>query len=427
LAKAPTARRRPRKPRRDLHDLEGLPRSAAQSQFRAALERAGEDPAPSRPPLANLAAPALWNWVRSYLRYAFQRSHPFVPHTKHPTHCIYPLGDGAGTGVVRVSLAGDWASGTAEAVQAAQGMMRSDPHFTIHLGDIYYVGDELALLENCLGIDNPKTLYAPATWPIGSLGSFALNGNHEMYANGRPYFERFLPRLGLRTPDGMSGQVTSFFCLQNDYWRIIGLDTGYHSRGWPIIGLIRQLSCPLNLKLLAWLREIVRPKDDKRGIILLSHHQYYTVFPDDHSYTLPAQQLKEFIDRPALWFWGHEHRLAGYELWGPKDLQVHGRCIGHGGMPVRPQPPPRREGSHLLFYDNRYYKDGFNHNGYATLEFRGPRMTARYFDISGINPGASDRLLLEEQWKVDSAGAVVRESLRQLCRDVDFYGPEKWG
>lgn len=365
--------------------------------------------------------------MRSYLRYAFQRSHPFVPHTSHPQHCIYPLKGGAGDGVVRVSLAGDWATGTAEAVQTAQGMMKSKPHFTIHLGDIYYVGDELSVLENCLGVDNPKTQYAPVLWPIGSLGSFALNGNHEMYANGRPYFEKFLPRLGMRTRDGMSGQITSFFCLQNDHWRIIGLDTGYHSRGWPLIELIKEPNCRLDEKLLTWLREIVRPKNDGRGIILLSHNQYYTVFPNDHNYPKPAQQLKEFIDRPALWFWGHEHRLAGYELWGPKELQVHGRCIGHGGMPVVPQPPPNGKRPPLLFYDNRFYKDGFNHNGYVTLEFTGPHLTARYFDISGIQPGASDRLLLEEKWRVDSNGAVVRESVRQLCHDAGFYGPGKWG
>jgi hypothetical protein len=379
--------------------------------------------APSRPPLANFVAPALWNWMRSYLRYAFQRSHPFVPHTSHPQHCIYPLGDG----VVRVSLAGDWATGTAEAVQTAQGMIKSDPHFTIHLGDIYYVGDELSVLENCLGVDNPKTQYAPVLWPIGSVGSFALNGNHEMYANGRPYFERFLPRLGLRTHDGMSGQITSFFCLQNDHWRIIGLDTGYHSRGWPLIELIKEPSCRLDEKLLTWLREIVRPKDDRRGIILMTHNQYYTVFPNDHNYPKPAQQLREFIDRPVLWFWGHEHKLAGYELWGPKELQVHGRCVGHGGMPVTPEPPPNGKRPPLLFYDNRSYKDGFNHNGYVTLEFSGPHMTARYFDISGIQPGGADRLLIEEHWAVDGEGAVVLERLRQHCHDAGFYGPAKWG
>jgi hypothetical protein len=74
------------------------------------------------------------------------------------------------------------------------------------------------------------------TWPIGQKGSFGLNGNHEMYANGVAYFDMFLPRLGLRTgPCGMSGQQTSFFCLENDYWRIIAVDTGYNSTGVPIL------------------------------------------------------------------------------------------------------------------------------------------------------------------------------------------------
>ena len=47
---------------------------------------------------------------------------------------------------------------------------------------------------------------------------------------------------------------------------------------------------PREDKQLTWLREIVRPKDDNRGVILVTHHQYYTAFPD-HNYPKPAQQL----------------------------------------------------------------------------------------------------------------------------------------
>ena len=89
--------------------------------------------------------------------------------------------------------------------------------------------------ENCLGIKNSNNNYDPVTWPVGSAGSFALNGNHEMYANGDDYLMCFLPRLGLRAPGGMTGQQTSFFCLQNEYWRMIAIDTGYNSIGVPIL------------------------------------------------------------------------------------------------------------------------------------------------------------------------------------------------
>jgi len=57
-----------------------------------------------------------------------------------------------------------------------------------------------------------------------------------MYANGGGYFDVLLPRLGLRdASEAMSGQQTSFFCLQNQYWRIIAIDTGYNSIGVPIL------------------------------------------------------------------------------------------------------------------------------------------------------------------------------------------------
>ncbi len=48
--------------------------------------------------------------------------------------------------------------------------------------------------------------------------SFALNGNHEMYSGGRPYFNRVLPSFN---------QEASYFTLYNDYWQIHGLDTAY--------------------------------------------------------------------------------------------------------------------------------------------------------------------------------------------------------
>jgi len=58
------------------------------------------------------------------------------------------------------------------------------------------------------------------------------------------------------------------------------------------------------------LKEMVRPEEDPRGVILLSHHQNYSGFQDQ--YAKPAQQLwNAGLQRRVLWFWGHEHRLAG--------------------------------------------------------------------------------------------------------------------
>src|SRR5581483_5898249 len=127
-------------------------------------------------------------------------------------------------------------------------------------------------------------------------GSFALNGNHEMYANGAPYFTTFLESLGM--PPGGAGQIASFFCLETEAWRIIALDTGYNSVGIPILSLIPGINsipaiggdCHLEKALMDWLRNTVQPASKRKATVLLSHHQYYTAFPD-LAYTKPAKQL----------------------------------------------------------------------------------------------------------------------------------------
>jgi Calcineurin-like phosphoesterase len=299
-------------------------------------------------------------------------------------------------------------------------MVRFEPHFTIHIGDVYYVGDPQSVNENCLGIKNPNNNYDPVTWPLGSRGSFALNGNHEMYANGNGYFDVLLPRLGQRDASGaMSGQQTSFFCLQNTHWRIIAIDTGYNSIGVPILShipLINEIpgvggDCKLKAELIDWLTGVVKPAQDQRGLIILSHHQNYSAFQND--YKKPAQQLwKAGIQRPVLWFWGHEHRLAGYDLYGTTDLKSFGRCIGHGGMPVDRGDP--EHGPTPVFYDNRLAKNSFGVNGFMNLTFTGPTLLAEYADLDGTK-------VLREEWTVDGGGAVRLLSKEKLIDDADFH------
>ena len=413
----PTQKDQPVQERRDLHDLKGLPRSAALSQLRQAAESTS---APNYPPESLFDPRALLNWVRTYLAYVFRKKHYFPTYTASPCGAVYDLvGEHAG-GEVRVSMAGDWGTGTNEAQSVARQMVRFQPHFTIHLGDVYYVGDPPSVNENCLGIKNPYNNYDPVTWPVGSIGSFALNGNHEMYANGGGYFDVFLPRLGLRTAGGMTGQQTSFFCLQNEHWRLIAIDTGYNSIGVPVLSGIPWINripgiggdCELPPESLVWLKQVVKAEGDQRGLILLSHHQNYSGFQDQ--YTKPAQQLWDAgIRRNVLWFWGHEHRLAGYDLNGTGDLKSYGRCVGHGGMPVDVGSPVREP--HPSFYDDRRGAHGYGVNGHVNLAFAGPRVTAVYVDLEG-------KELLEESW-VAKDGHVQPDSQRQIIADRDFHGP----
>jgi len=331
---------------------------------------------------------------------------------------MYDLMDERSAGAVRVSIAGDWGTGTNEAQCVARQMVKFQPHFTIHIGDVYYVGDPPSVNENCLGIKNPNNNYDPVTWPLGSVGSFALNGNHEMYANGGGYFDVFLPRLGLRTSGGVTGQQTSFFCLENQHWRVIAMDTGYNSIGVPILSGIPWINripgiggdCELPAPLVQWVKEVVRPGEDRRGLILLSHHQNYSGFQDQ--YAMPAQQLWDAgVQRRALWLWGHEHRLAGYDVHGTGNLKSYGRCVGHGGMPVELGTPIREP--RPLFYDNRRGAHGFGVNGHVNLTFEGPRVQCSYVDLDGNG-------LVEETFSV-ADGNVELVHQRRMVQDAEFY------
>jgi hypothetical protein len=99
--------------------------------------------------------------------------HAFRDYTTH----------GRGTGIyliddrLKISIAGDWGTGTDEARIVAAAMEKSEADFTIHLGDVYYVGDSNEVRENFLG--EKTSPYAPVKWPMGSKGSFAVPSSAE--------------------------------------------------------------------------------------------------------------------------------------------------------------------------------------------------------------------------------------------------------
>ncbi len=425
-------RQGPPKFRREALDLIGLQRSPFLSQYRRQLDKAGVPPTASFPhKIGTFFSKHVFIWAYNYLKFLFCPKHKFQDYRNSAgDNGVYVLQTGVGpapqpdpASPVRVTLVGDWGTGTSEANEIAGHVTDFEPHFTVHLGDIYYVGDAEEVNENCLGKKEPYEPIRPVRWPLGSVGSFAMNGNHEMYANGNAYFNLFLPTLGIRTSAGGSpaGQKASFFCLENEFWRIIALDTGYNSLGFPFlehIPGIRRLpgiapTCPLSMPLLAWLRDVVKPSADNRGIVFLTHHQYFSAF--EEGYPLPARQLAAFINRPILWFWGHEHRLAIYGKFGtPDGIQAYGRCIGHGGFPVtrgrqiaNPEPP-------LVLYDDRRYKiiddTELGFNGFVNLTFKASRLSIDYRDIE-------NRQLLEEEWEVDN-GILCGRSIQSVDTEL---------
>lgn len=390
--------------RRDLQDLRKLSHSPLLTYWRKQAPPRAPRPkllraTPARfPGLAAFSPSRIWTWFTQYLSHRIGRRHRFLSYAQGDSdNGVYPLE--SADREIRMALAADWGTGTDEAAAVAQRIAEFEPHYAIHLGDVYYVGTRREVDENILGIRNPDTGYEPCRWPSGSRGTFALNANHEMYALGYGYFERLLPAMGLVRDGRAQGQRASFFCLENEHWRVLALDTGYNSIGLPIVEYFLQPDSALPRETVEWLREVVRPRsDDPRGIVILSHHPYFSRFDD--CYPKPARQLAEFFKGPVLWFWGHEHRLAIYkEFDKPGGLHTFGRCIGHGGMPV---DLPPRQAVHpeydVEFTDERLYANDENltigFNGFARLAFEGALLNVQYVDLHGT-------VVFSESWAAE--------------------------
>jgi hypothetical protein len=331
-------------------------------------------------------------WIKEYLRGIFRgRYKPYPAYALDGQDGIYPLHSAANEAAIRLSIVADWGTGTQEAFSIAEQMSSFRPDYTVHLGDVYYVGNEAEIQENFFGIQVGD--HTPVAFPRGATGTLTLPGNHELYGGGEPYYTQMLSWC---SPTTGQKQRAAFFCLESEHWRIIGLDTGYNSTGIPILGSLPGLAAiqaiggdaHLEPAILDWLRTNVRPQERPKTTLLLSHHQYFSAFPDE-VYPRIAQQLREFFHgQDVLWLWGHEHRLAIYGRYSPDgNLRCYGRCIGHGGMPVEVATPEGNRAP-IVFYDPRHnYPIGMGDtagwNGFVNLTLEGARLTLDYRDLSG--------------------------------------------
>jgi hypothetical protein len=377
----------------DLSNLPVLGRTALLSR----VQQVATEVAPVAKYPALLAFFQFWKWLLPYLRDCLHSNAPYRVYSGGKTG-IFGI---AAPGEVKIAVAADWGTGTLEAETVAENMHASSPEYTVHLGDVYYMGEACEIAENCLGRPTPR--FTGVSWPRGSLGSFALMGNHEMYSGGYGYFHHLLPKMGLCHHGGAvrDPQSASYFCLETDDWLIFGLDTGYHSGGIPLLTAVPvvndlpflNVDARFHPNMMEWLNRTITRLSKQAGgsksVLLLTHHQPVSSF--EHAFHKPAEQLAE-IDflkgRDLVWLYGHEHRLTIYgQQTIANELRVHPRCIGHGGMPVEvtrvPQPDPR-----ILFYDPRQHpidqKDPdkkVGYNGHAVLLFHGSRLTIEYHDI----------------------------------------------
>jgi hypothetical protein len=268
-----------------------------------------------------------------------------------------------------VALFSDWATGEPPALAIKTAIEKCSPAYTIHLGDTYYAGFGNEVAHNLL-----------ASWPRGVQynKSFALNGNHEMYCGGKPYF-KVLSTLG---------QSASYFNLGNSHWRLIALDTSYCERG----GNTPASSWgELQKYQLEWLDGQIQHAQSLKPparIILLTHHQMFSAFEGDSLGQYLRSQLKPYLDKQNFfaWFWGHEHRGIVYKANPTYNFKA--RCIGHGGFPYPPcdDPNPAYEVQFPIQWreercepDNAWY----GMRGFALLKFKNTALHIDYIDQQG--------------------------------------------
>jgi hypothetical protein len=279
-----------------------------------------------------------------------------------PSGAAIPIADN-----LRLAMFADWGSGLYGAPKTRDSIKKAAPDMVMHLGDTYYSGSDREVEERLVGM-----------WPsTGSGIHVALNGNHEMYSGGKPYFTRAL---------GFLNQAHSCVAYQNSNWLLVGLDTAY-------------VDHDMDDAQVAWLTGLINAAGSRK-VILFSHHQPFSQMDDQGPKLVTRLGALLTGNRIHAWFWGHEHRCVIYSphsSWGLK-----GRCVGHGGFPAfrdnfstpggntyewrnlpanNNAPAAEVLDGPNLFIPNE--ESRYSPHGFVTLDFSGAECRERYLDSAG--------------------------------------------
>lgn len=220
-----------------------------------------------------------------------------------------------------IALVADWGAHNTAAKLVAGQIRALNPDICIHLGDIYYAGQNNEAQE-FLGLWPQAD---SATGRITSHSSFALNGNHEMFGGAKALFGMVFTAFG---------QQASYFGLRNTNWQLLALDSAYVEHRLLGPAEATASNAPL-LSQWNWLVDKMKG-NVVQETILLSHHQPFSAFAQENSdgakLKLDAQNLFTAAAVKSVfgWFFGHEHRCTLY------DDAVSGfraRLIGNGCIP----------------------------------------------------------------------------------------------
>jgi hypothetical protein len=303
---------------------------------------------------------------------------PFVQH-KALTDFLYPMPD-----QITIALVSDWGADNEPAQNVAAQIKAASPDIVIHLGDIYYAGQQN---ETKTALKN-WPLPVPGTGATSPSTSFALNGNHEMYSGGKAYFNTFLKAFG---------QKASYFGLRNTNWQILAFDSAYVEQRLLAPGDPAEKSGVGS----QWTWLVDKMQTSPTATILLSHHQPVSAFAIENG---DAENLRDdfqnFIAAAGRqiygWFFGHEHRCTIYEDSPAQPLPYAARLIGHGCIPHSPPPEDQQPDPGCFSFSNMNFRtkpNGDAVSGFALLKFNGAVIDIQYIDEDGA-------LFWEESWAV---------------------------
>lgn len=278
-----------------------------------------------------------------------------------------------------IAIIGDWGTGDDVAINLLNQVASFKPDLLIHLGDVYYSGTHTESNDNFLAICRQI---------LGSsIPLYTLCGNHDMYSGGDGYYWLI----------DQIGQQSSYFCLQNNDWQFIAMDTGHNDHN--------PLTVATNMTSLVdipgwseanWHINKIQQAGTRR-VAAFSHHQLFSPFSSvgtmnsqQHAYNPNLfANFQSVLPKVDIWFWGHEHTLALYD---PYMGLVRGRCVGASAVPVFTNQQQYAAATGLQTYQNASLPTwnpsailGDNgtdyNNAFAIMTLNGPTATVDYYQV----------------------------------------------
>jgi predicted phosphodiesterase len=284
----------------------------------------------------------------------------------------------------KIAIIGDWGTGDDVAINVLNQIASLKPDILLHLGDVYYSGTQGEANDNFLAVCRQIL--------GGSIPLYSLCGNHDMYSGGDGYYW-LIDHIG---------QQCSYFCLQNDYWQFLAMDTGHNDHD-PVT-VATNMTSLVNIPGWSeanWQVGKIQQAGSRR-IAVFSHHQLFSPFSsvgslNNQQYAYNPNLFANFqsvLSKVDVWFWGHEHTLALYD---PYMGLVRGRCVGASAVPVFTDQQQYAPATGLQTYQNAPLpmwnpsailgNNGTDYNnGFAIMTLNNATATVNYYQVPLLKP-----------------------------------------